>query len=203
MSWSIISAQDLAPQAWRNGSGWTRELLTWPHPGDWVVRVSVADIEVDGPFSAFPGLDRWFAVLQGDGVRLFSGDEYGDGDASKARELRCGDPLFRFDGAQAPACHLLDGMTRNFNLMHRRGHGQLRVQCASAVLLPSNHLPPKLLALFTAEGGQLSHGGRAMALQPMSLAWCESPAAQRCEFKALVAGAAWWLELTTPEDASQ
>ena len=200
MSWSIISAQDLAPQAWRNGGGWTRELLAWPHPEDWVVRVSVADIEADGPFSAFPGVDRWFAVLQGGGVRLFEGHD--SGGVNKARELRCADPLFPFDGGQAPACQLLDGMTRDFNLMYRRGHGLMRVQPASQPLLISTLQPPKFLALFTAEGGQLSHGGRAMTLQAMSLAWCESPAAQRCEFKAPVAGAAWWLELTPPEEAS-
>jgi environmental stress-induced protein Ves len=35
-----------------------------------VVRLSVADIERDGPFSAFAGLIRWFAVLSGAGVLL-------------------------------------------------------------------------------------------------------------------------------------
>ena len=191
MSWSVISALDLPPQRWRNGGGRTRELLAWPHPADWVVRVSVADIERDGPFSAFPGIDRWFAVLQGGGVRLSgAGDAAGDA----ARELRCGDPLFAFDGGLAPSCQLLDGMTRDFNLMHRRGHGLMQIRPATEPLLPQ--LPrARWLGLFTATGGQCVHGGRAMSLAPMSLAWCETPAPQRCEFKSPVAGAAWWLEL--------
>ena len=50
---------------WRNGGGRTRELLAWPDAADWKVRVSVADVESDGPFSAFPGVQRWFAVLEG------------------------------------------------------------------------------------------------------------------------------------------
>ena len=60
------------PQPWRNGGGVTRELLAWPDGGDWRVRVSVADIDADGPFSAFPGVERWFAVLEGAGVALRS-----------------------------------------------------------------------------------------------------------------------------------
>ena len=34
------------------------------------LRISVADIEAHGPFSNFEGVDRWFGVLQGEGVRL-------------------------------------------------------------------------------------------------------------------------------------
>jgi environmental stress-induced protein Ves len=40
---------------WKNGGGVTRELLAWPGGGDWQVRISVAEIEADGPFSSFPG----------------------------------------------------------------------------------------------------------------------------------------------------
>ena len=48
-----VRFDDLPPQPWRNGGGVTRALLTWPHADDWAVRVSVADITRDGPFSAF------------------------------------------------------------------------------------------------------------------------------------------------------
>ena len=55
---------------WRNGGGVTRELLAWPDPHDWLLRVSVADIHASGPFSKFPGVDRWFAVLAGGAVSI-------------------------------------------------------------------------------------------------------------------------------------
>ncbi|RQO63019.1 hypothetical protein DBR47_00115 [Paucibacter sp. KBW04] len=175
MSWSIISAAEVSPQAWRNGGGQTRELLAWPHSSDWALRISVADIAADGPFSKFEGVDRWFAVLQGEGVRLGQ------------RELRVGDELLNFDGALAPACSLLGGLTRDFNLMHRRGQGRMQVQAASQGLLPQ----ARWVGLFSAEGGQLLHGGRAMPLAPLSLAWCENPSAQACAFEGK--GPAWWM----------
>lgn len=178
MSWSVISAEDVAAQPWKNGGGQTRELLAWPHLSDWIVRISVADIERDGPFSAFDRIERWFAVLQGEGVRL------GDLD------LRTGDGLHQFDGALAPACSLLGGLTRDFNLMHRRSRGQMQVLPAAQDLAPRAG-QAQWVGLFSAEGGRLIHGGRAMALKPLSLAWCESPTAQLCQFEGT--GAAWWM----------
>ena len=67
---NLVRCDALEPQPWRNGGGLTRELLAWPSRDDWALRISVADIRADGPFSAFPGVDRWFAVLEGDGVLL-------------------------------------------------------------------------------------------------------------------------------------
>lgn len=176
MSWSHIAAADVRPQRWKNQGGWTRELLAWPHASDWLLRVSVADIEADGPFSAFEGVQRWIGVLQGEGIRLYE------------HELRPGDELLSFDGALAPSCELIAGPTRDFNLMHRRGHGRLLVQPAAQGL---PHGSADWVGLFTAEGGRLVHGGRAMALAPQSLAWCEQPADQPLQFEGQ--GAAWWL----------
>ena len=45
----------------------TRELLAEPAP-NWRWRISVADIQGSGAFSAYPGVSRWFAVVQGAGV---------------------------------------------------------------------------------------------------------------------------------------
>ena len=102
-------ADEVAPQPWRNGGGCTRELLAWPVGSDWRLRLSIADIDADGPFSAFPGVQRWFAVNQGAGVvlSLLGGEVRLD----TSSEPVC------FDGAQAPACSLVDGPTRDLNLM--------------------------------------------------------------------------------------
>lgn len=113
-----IDAEQVAPQAWRNGGGRTRELLARPAGGEWRLRVSLADIDADGPFSAFPGVERWFAVVQGAGVRL----RFDDGE----RRLAVGDPPLCFDGAAAPGCTLIDGPTRDLNLMTRGGTGAMR-----------------------------------------------------------------------------
>ena len=121
MSWHTVRLASMAPQGWKNGGGLTRELLTWPTGADWHVRLSVADITADGPFSAFEGVQRWFAVLEGDGVCLTV-----DGVTT---ELRAVSPAFDFAGAAQTSCALRGGSTQDFNLMLRGATGRLqRVQ---------------------------------------------------------------------------
>lgn len=108
-----IRADDVTPVAWKNSGGMTRDLVLGPDDADWRWRISLADIDRDGPFSPFPGVERWFAVVQGAGVRL----------AFAAGEMRLGphDAVVRFDGGQAPGCRLIEGRTRDMNLMLRNG----------------------------------------------------------------------------------
>ena len=54
----LIRARDCAEEAWRNGAGRTRTL--WSGAG---ARISVATLEDDAPFSAYPGVDRTFCLL--------------------------------------------------------------------------------------------------------------------------------------------
>jgi hypothetical protein len=113
-----IHLEDVAPQLWRNGGGQTRELWTWPGGEDWRLRISLADIQDDGPFSAFPGITRWFTVVHGRGVVLRFG--------SHTETLGAGSAPLRFDGAEAPGCTLIDGPTRDLNLMLRDGEGLMQ-----------------------------------------------------------------------------
>jgi hypothetical protein len=113
-----VRLDDVRAQPWRNGGGLTRELLAWPADTGWRVRVSVADIERDGPFSSFPGVERWFVVLEGNGVVL--------GVDGRLHELRSGDAPLRFDGASDTHCRLLDGPTRDLNLMLHDARGGIR-----------------------------------------------------------------------------
>ena len=113
MTVKLIRADDVPPVAWKNGGGVTRDLWCEPAGADWRWRISLADIDRDGPFSAFPGVERWFAVVEGAGVRLSFADH----------EQRIGphDHPVRFDGADAPGCQLINGRTRDLNLMLRGG----------------------------------------------------------------------------------
>jgi environmental stress-induced protein Ves len=134
MSWKMVSLAQVPASPWRNGGGVTRELLAWPSPADWQVRISVADVEGDGPFSAFPGIARWFAVLEGAGVRLAFDDAQ--------HELTPASAPLHFDGGRAVRCRLLQGATRDFNLMAPPGRARLRrlagsekVDCAAGTLV--------------------------------------------------------------------
>jgi environmental stress-induced protein Ves len=110
---NIVLADRIAPTPWRNGGGETRELWVGPNVADWRVRLSLADIAQDGPFSAFPGVQRHFAVVEGAGVVLSL--------AGREHAVTAGGDPIAFDGALAPGCRLIDGPTRDLNLMLQGG----------------------------------------------------------------------------------
>jgi environmental stress-induced protein Ves len=162
------------PQPWKNGGGVTRELLAWPTAEDWLIRISVADIEKDGPFSAFPGIRRTITVLSGAGIWL---------DAPLDVELRPKDPPFTYSGDLAPRCELLRGPTRDLNAMFdekagvgrlqrwRTGHETKRKRVSFALDLK----PPTLFGVFTLAAATLLTRSSELALPPMSLAWTTAP----------------------------
>jgi environmental stress-induced protein Ves len=124
-SWQIVQLRDVAPTPWRNGGGVTRELLAWPNASDWIWRMSVAEVASSGPFSRFDGVQRWFAVLAGAGVRLEV--------AGQLLTLTCRSAPFCFDGAEPVACDLIDGATQDFNLMVRSGSASARMERVSGL----------------------------------------------------------------------
>lgn len=75
MTLHVVRCDALEPQPWKNGGGLTREVPAWPAREQWALRLSVADIRVGWPFSAFPGVDRWFSVLEGAGLLLTIGSD--------------------------------------------------------------------------------------------------------------------------------
>jgi environmental stress-induced protein Ves len=113
----VVRAQDIAPTPWKNGGGLARDLLCSPSAADWRWRISLADVNADGPFSRYPGVQRWFAVVEGAGVELDFG--------GRAVHVRAGDVPLAFDGAAAPGCRLIAGPTRDLNLMLRGVRGTL------------------------------------------------------------------------------
>lgn len=190
MTLTLINAQDIPPQAWRNGGGVTRELLTWPGSADWRVRISRADIAADGPFSAFPDVQRWFTVLEGDGVAL----QFHDGE----HVLRPGDAPIAFDGAKAPGCRLLNGATQDLNLMIRQGNGVMQPVQADA----GWRVPFAARGLYTLDAGQWQGGGRTHPLITHSLLWCDDGDASEWTFvpaHTVQPLRAWWLGFTPDE----
>ena len=116
-----IVAARCAAVPWRNGGGLTRELDARAGEGggfDW--RLSLADIDRDGPFSALPGDDRVFALLEGVVALRFGDDELRVATGDDAAPL-C------FPGEAAPHAALRGGPVRALNLMLARG------RCAGAM----------------------------------------------------------------------
>ncbi len=189
MSLHRIRLADVRAEPWRNGGGTTRVLLAWPEAAHWRLRVSVAEIASEGPFSPFPGVERWFAVIAGAGVRL----ALPDGPAV----LQAGDAPRRFDGEAAPGCTLLDGPTQDLNLMARRDAGQPGMALAH----PGGELGAGCAwrGLYTADAATLETGGPGGVVEPLeagTLLWTE--AADDAPWTLRQGRRAWWLWLEAP-----
>ena len=171
----LIRLTDAPRQRWRNGGGWTRELLVWP-ADNWQIRVSVAEIEADGAFSFFPGVRRAFAVLEGAGVELTI-------DGSRHR-VRRDDAAVQFSGAAHTTCHLLAGATRDLNLM---------VRDRAAVMQRVDPVQPwsartQSCGVFAIDSGSCRSDAATTHVPAYSLLWFEqSPSLLRFD------AAGWWL----------
>jgi environmental stress-induced protein Ves len=167
----IVELDRVAPLPWRNGRGHTRELHTWPPdagPDGWRLRISVADIDTDASFSTFPGVERWFAVLEGAGVAL-------DIDGT-TKQLGADDAPLRFAGEAAVQARLVAGPTRDLNLMLRRDDGDGRmVRLRAAARWSPMHAQ---CGLYAATPLRCEAGDATLDLPARSLLWFDvAPAA--------------------------
>jgi hypothetical protein len=98
---------------WKNGGGVGADIVSREEgDGRFAWRVGTAEIARDGPFSDYPDVDRVFSIVEGAGVTLtFAGRDH----AVRRFEV------LAFPGEAAPACRLLGGPARAFNLLLARG----------------------------------------------------------------------------------
>ena len=123
----VLRASDYKMVPWKNGGGVTQDVLLLPAGAshdDFDVRLSLAPISAEGPFSSFPGIDRHITRLSEARVILeFRGE---------TRELKRLEPLY-FDSVQQPRSLLPDGAARVLNIMTRRGRWSAQVMPATGV----------------------------------------------------------------------
>ena len=179
---AIVTAQ-VAPQPWKNGGGVLRELLLKPAGEAWQIRVAVADIVADGPFSEFAGVERWFTVLDGSGVEL----TVTDAPSPSVNLLVCGSKPLCFDGGLPTRCRLLDGSVRALNLMLRGATGR------TEPAIDGQHW----IADTASSGIYSKVSGRCNGAEmpANSLLWFDA-APERLNFTAIAPGVqtvAWWL----------
>ena len=117
----LLPANEYRRERWKNGLGWTREILRYPSNAEtWLWRVSIAEVDKDGPFSAFPDCDRELVLLTGEGMRLL----FDDGETVL---LNPPHDRHRFAGERALSAELLNGPTHDFNVIWRRDALQTQV----------------------------------------------------------------------------
>ena len=146
-------------EPWANGAGVTTVILREPDDADWRVRISVARVEQEGPFSELPGTRRVLVPLDAPMTLRFP-------DGNKRHGARF--EVLQFDGSPAPMGLLPEGATRDFNLMLRgeaRGEVLAR-RLADTMLLPVESGIRWLVYLDSGRARLSTNGGEAVALNP-------------------------------------
>ncbi|MFM0556328.1 HutD family protein [Paraburkholderia sediminicola] len=159
---TLIRGADLVAAPWKNGGGVTREVAAFPEGAGldaFVWRVSIADVAQTGPFSRFSGIDRTLVLLSGAGMLL---DEADGAHGMKTHELTQALDMARFTGEAQIDARLVDGATRDFNLMVRRDAAQGEVEVWRGAT--QRTLSADAVLLYCAEGSVSVTPGDARAL---------------------------------------
>lgn len=112
MTYRLISRQSFFRVPWKNGQGFTYEIVKKMDQDNtrFLWRLSIADVSQDGPFSCFDGYQRIIAVLNGAGMILTV-----DGKTSGPIKTF---ESFHFSGQASTTCLLLDGIINDFNVIY-------------------------------------------------------------------------------------
>ncbi len=141
----VIRWQELVPQPWKNGGGTTRQIYSEGRLADrfdW--RVSVAEVEVAGEFSLFPGYERVIMPLSPHGMQLM----HQNGLYAQLQPL----VPFRFPGEIALSAGLPHGPVQDFNLIMRREFGQPVVELLRLDGKQTWQAPEGTLLIFAISG---------------------------------------------------
>ena len=148
----ILRSVDYVARPWKNGGGTTRDIAVSP-PGasldtfDW--RLSLAQVDRDGPFSRFDNVNRTLVLLSG-AMTLHEND--------RRIDLARNEP-FAFEGERAIEARVAGGSTLDFNVMTRGGRASHTARCESfskrANIETRN---ASTVVLFALEGGLIVDG---------------------------------------------
>ena len=124
----LFTLEEIDSEPWRNGGGRTRTVAASRLRGELVWRISAADIDADGDFSAFDGMDRTAVLMRGEGLALRLSDQ-------TLRLPRVG-TVVRFPGEVPVRACLAGAPARLWNVMVRRGQAQVDTQVLGVGSMP-------------------------------------------------------------------
>ncbi|MEX3981230.1 HutD family protein [Paraburkholderia sp. EG287A] len=133
----VRSLDSMPVERWRNGGGVTRTIAS----GGSHWRISLAEVERDGPYSRFDGIDRLSFVLRGAGVMLRETNSAVTLEPCVAVE---------YDGGLDWQATLIDGPVTALNVMTARGRYRASVR---AIAEPVSVLPGCALAVVALHAG--------------------------------------------------
>lgn len=151
----IVRSAELIPVPWKNGGGITREIAGASDDRGPLWRLSLADIEADGPFSIFDGLERILTIVDGAGLLL----------DMPQHTVRL-EPMqpYRFSGATPVNGRLPAARIRALNVMYRPENLSVSLRpLQGATTFTTSGSPGKEGAIHVVSGGATLDGTRLEA----------------------------------------
>ena len=122
----LLPAADRTWKPWKNGGGEMADIAVVPSDAgydDFKWRIAIARIDVDRPFSDFPGIDRTIMIVGGKGLNLSV-------EGMAPARLTHKSPPFSFPGDKPTQAQLIDGPVHALNVMTKRGVADTRIGLA-------------------------------------------------------------------------
>lgn len=144
----VIRQSTFIEGRWRNGMGTSWEIAALREEGaaDFSWRLAKARIDADVPFSIYPGMDRVFMQIEGQGLDL----EFANGQILHVHEsfvphsFSCDIPL---------NCKLLHGPCMDLNLFTARGRVKAESEIVNLAGETKIHTRGSAMVMFALEGG--------------------------------------------------
>jgi uncharacterized protein len=181
----LLAAAQRKAVPWKNRGGVTREIAVHPPQAglddfDW--RISCAQVDSDGAFSRFAGIDRIIVILEGELSLTVEG--------KPAVVLSPESAPFAFPGDAATSAGPVAGTVHDLNVMTRRGRTHARVQrCLVEGRAKFDFTAATTIALVSAEMVMKAHE-KSIALARLDALRIDGPL--RCEFSSVVPGACFY-----------
>jgi environmental stress-induced protein Ves len=174
----VLRSSEYRRMPWKNGGGETTEVVVSPEGAgldDFGWRVSMARVERDGPFSAFPGVDRTLTILDGEGLRLAVAGR-------PAIVVDAGAEPLTFPADAPTESTLIGGPVTDLNVMTRRERFTHRVRRLSLSPAMDFRLGAEaVLLLCHRTHVSLAVNGETVRLAPLDCLMLDGPAEVRAE----------------------
>lgn len=112
---------------WKNGKGFTSEIAIFPSDSslaenNFTWRLSSAEVAENGPFSSFPGCDRYLSITEGQGLKLQFENE---------NRLVNQNTFLQFSGEEKVHSELISGKIKDLNLIVKRNTHHIQFEISN------------------------------------------------------------------------
>ncbi len=111
----LLNQANYKVMKWKNGRGETSEIARFPETDPFLWRLSMAPVIENGPWSLFPGYDRYLTLVEGKELKL------------NDKVVYFGE-VIKFSGDEKISGELVEGKIIDLNLIVRRNQVQVKYE---------------------------------------------------------------------------